>query len=109
MTPEIPEGWEKCAVLCATKVMLATSDNLFDFENLGSSIRLSSGSLIRIADMDWLGITPVRKVKVEPIEFTVEAHRDSGHIYGTYALYPPFQYGNLPEEWIGKTFREVIE
>jgi hypothetical protein len=87
--------------------MLATSDNLFDFEILGSSIRLTSGSLIRIADMDWLGITPVRKV--EPIEFTVEANRDSGHIYGTYALYPPFQYGNLPEEWIGKTFREVIE
>lgn len=48
-------------------------------------------------------ITPIRKIKVKPIEFTVEGIFDCGHQIGCC-----LSTGKIPDSWAGKTFREVL-
>ena len=106
MTPEIPKGWEKCDILEARNI--AFQGNVLELENrviaLADDIKHTLETTFQS-----VGITPVRKVKVEPIEFTVRPIMDSGHIYGTKVMWAGVEFNSAPEEWIGKTFREVVE
>lgn len=108
--PEIPEGWEKCEVGEAERLLLPTG-LLCDFDRKGLYVNIhyenshAAEAIITMARNDLVaafGITPVRKV--EPIEFTVTATIDAGQ--GAGAVWVSILVDN---KLVGKTFREVIE
>ena len=104
MTPEIPkgwDGWEPCDLHEATHGFIANAIYLIEGKETGSEhIRVSIDSRIGAEDFDALGITPVRKA--QPIEFTVtNLYREQSNCI--------LVDGCAKPEWIGKTFREVIE
>lgn len=69
----IPDGWEECAPSEATQVWLSVAgDKLPVVRNLDHdmSVRIN-GNWVYEQSWPALGIIPIRKKKVEPVEFVV--------------------------------------
>lgn len=98
---KIPKGWEKCEIGEAM-LLLCLDGNKYPFEMDAIHVTLRQ-DMLRIEALSFFGITPIRKV--EPIEFTVRAHKS---IVGVGIAEVQGNNTEVPDSWIGKTFREVI-
>lgn len=110
METKLPEGYEVCEREHATHAV--------ELNGTLHNITLSCGYLaISLADSvlfpaSWerLGITPLRKAKPKPIEFSVRAISIGvGNDYLMQVLVDGEVYDTIPEEWGGKTFIEKVD
>ncbi len=106
--PEIPAGWAKCGEWEATHGLLATGEIKEIAENFqGVNV---NGFKIYIEAWTELGITPILKPKVEPIEFRVERIEiASGRLCLLISVEGTQLDRPTADRMIGKTFREVVE
>lgn len=116
MTPEIPKGlapipkgWEKCGALIATDFLTA-SGLIYPMQwngKEGDPAVMLGDTKIWATEFEVLGITHVRKVKVQPIEFTIKRVLSDGTVVIDDGRFDG--HGIDFAALIGKTFREVTE